>query len=703
MKRLATLFYRGIPAKLFLINLLICMMVGIIGVAVIFSFRYMKNEMTAIFASELGHVIKNAQIGRELARVVADTNLLLSAFYGNEEFLKGEGERLIHKNDALMLKTKDDKLKAALDEFARKTQDVFDQCAAVNRTRRNLEGISQKIDHAAISLGDTVSEKIIKAITEGWEDSILNGLPLTISEYRETLLRINLKFMELGPEFFESPVEENRHPLLTLLDTLQMKVRPLFAYDSDIAAYGRTLSEDIRKYRNTILQFHTTARDLRSRLDRMNQEKEALLFRMVEIDRHIAKRAKQGSSALARQIMQGAQAGGVVMFAVIMAGVILAALLSRSITQSLNLVVARLRDIAEGDGDLTIRLEVKSKDELGEVARWFNVFIESLRQIIRDIAKKAGDLSAFAADMSSVSGLMSARTEEVSAKSTSVASSAEEMSVSIHTIASSAEEISVNIQGIFSTAEQMSNNMNSVAQAVREMSTAINDISENAREGAKVSTEALQMAKTATGTMNTLGDAVKEIGVVIQIIRKIAEDTNLLALNARIEAASAGNAGRGFAVVANEIKELANQSGQAAQDVARRIEEVQKHTRDAVRVIEEVSSIIKTINDSVGGITNSVTQQTQAGNEISSNVFQANTGVGNIASSIAEISEGVNDMSRNAGEVAKATNDVAADIQVVSEAADQSNAGARQVNASAVELARFAEHLEELVSKFKVV
>ncbi len=382
--------------------------------------------------------------------------------------------------------------------------------------------------------------------------------------------------------------------------------------------------------------------------------------------------------------------------------VMLTSLVGRSISKSLNLTLARLKDIARGEGDLTVRLEIRSRDELEELANWFNIFIENLQNLIRDIADNAKILNTFASDMFSISSLMSSGADEVSEKSGSVASGAEQMSFNISTIASSAEEISVNVQSISFTAEQMSQNMNSVASAVEEMKISMTEIFQNAREGTDISAHALELALTATKSMNILGSAVGEIGEVIAIIRKIAERTNLLALNARIEAASAGDAGRGFAVVANEIKDLANQSARATGDVAVRIAGVQKNTRDAVAVIEDVSGIINTVNDSVDGINKSVEQQKQAIEDISFNVFQVNSGVSNIAVSISEILRGINEMSANAGEAAKGTTEVAANIQSVNQSASDSSAGARQVHASADELAKVSKKLQELVAKFKI-
>ncbi|MDH4183678.1 MAG: methyl-accepting chemotaxis protein [Nitrospinota bacterium] len=202
--------------------------------------------------------------------------------------------------------------------------------------------------------------------------------------------------------------------------------------------------------------------------------------------------------------------------------------------------------------------------------------------------------------------------------------------------------------------------------------------------------------------MNTLGVAAKAIGEVTEVIKRIAEQTNLLALNATIEAASAGEAGKGFAVVANEIKELANQSASAAEDIASRIGGVQDNTSQAVKVIADVAAIIGTINQAVEVISHSVEQQTKAASEIANNVAQAATGANSIASSISEVAKGANDVSRNTGEAARGANDVASNIQGVSKSATDTSASAQQVSASSHDLAKIAGELESMVARFKV-
>ncbi len=359
-----------------------------------------------------------------------------------------------------------------------------------------------------------------------------------------------------------------------------------------------------------------------------------------------------------------------------------------------------IKDIAKGD--LTVRVIIKSDDELGDLATGLDTLLENFRNIIRDIVINVKKLNSSAEILSDTSAKMTAGTEDISSKANSVASTTEDMAINISIIASTTEEMSANIQNISSTAEQMAQNVNAVASAIEEMSMAINGIAENARDGANISVKATEMAITATTVMTALGGAAKEIGDVTEAIKQIAEQTNLLSLNATIEAASAGDAGRGFAVVANEIKELSKQSGRAAENIADRIEGIQKNTEDAVKVINNVAGIIKNISESSLIITKAVDKQRITANDISANARQLNIGTRNIAASIAEVAKGSNDMSKNAGEAAKAANTVASNIQSVSHETVNTNTGIKQVNGSVRELREVAEELQKMIGKFKV-
>ncbi len=364
--------------------------------------------------------------------------------------------------------------------------------------------------------------------------------------------------------------------------------------------------------------------------------------------------------------------------------------------------IERARDLAEGDADLSKRITVPLNDEIGQMAGYFNKFIEQIQNIVRQVKEQTENISSASTEFSSVAGQMANYSENVRNQAGNVASATEQVSSNISNIASASEEMSVNISTVSSTAEQMSQNMVTVASSTEEMSASINQIAHNAKDASKIAEKAVTLAKESTKTMNHLGSAAEEIGKVTEVIKRIADKTNLLALNATIEAASAGDAGRGFAVVANEIKELANQSAQAAEDIANRIKGVQGNTSDAVKVIGDVAGIIESINEAVISITNSVEQQSVAANDISANVLQAKKGVNNIANAVTELSKAANDMSTNAGEAAKGANDVSSSISDVNHSAIENNNSAKQVSRSSDDLSKIASMLLEIVNRFKL-
>jgi methyl-accepting chemotaxis protein len=372
-----------------------------------------------------------------------------------------------------------------------------------------------------------------------------------------------------------------------------------------------------------------------------------------------------------------------------------------AMTKPLVKVTNALKDISEGEGDLTSSLAVESKDEIGDLARYFNSLIKTLRSPISDTKMVVDSLAAAAEELSAVSRELSTASAETVDQATTVASTTEEMAVNINAMASGAEEASVNANDVASAAEEMSTNMNTIAAAVEEMSASINEIAGNADDTRRVVVEASAKSGDATSTMGKLGASAKEIGQVTDVIKKIADKTNLLALNATIEAASAGESGKGFAVVASEIKELATQSAQSADDIAKRIEGIQAETSNAVDVINEVCNIIVRINQSVEAIAGHVDQQKKATNEIANNVSQASIGSKRVASAISEVAKGSHDIARNAAEAAKGATDVSKNVTTVNEAAKESSQGATQVNSSAQDLAKMAEHLRNIMSKFK--
>ena len=365
---------------------------------------------------------------------------------------------------------------------------------------------------------------------------------------------------------------------------------------------------------------------------------------------------------------------------------------------------------AMAQGDLTARYAArKADDETIEARRSFqdleqamNEALDNLGSLMKGIRTTADVLTDSASQFLGVSGDLLDGSESMSRQAGNVAGATEQISTNITAMAAATEEMSANVSNVSSTAEEMSRTMESVAESVDGMRQAIGAIAANASDGEDVAHKAMDMAGGATTTMRQLGQAAQEIGKVTEVIKRIAEQTNLLALNATIEAASAGDAGKGFAVVAHEIKELANQSAKAAEDIAAKIEGVQDNTAQAVQVIAEVASIVGAFNESMGVITEAVQRQTSATNEISVSVTETSKGAMEIAVSISELAKGANDMSQNAGQVAKGANEAADGILSVSKAADSGSRGARTVHDLADVLNAQAGELKRMLGRFSL-
>ncbi len=389
-------------------------------------------------------------------------------------------------------------------------------------------------------------------------------------------------------------------------------------------------------------------------------------------------------------------------FAIIAVAAAIVFFIIKSITKPINMVVDALKDIAEGEGDLTRTINVHSKGEIGALALNFNNLMETMRVPIAETKHVINNLTAAAEELSKISNELTLASEKTVKYADSTTSRTGRMSENINTMASGTEQASVNAGEVAGAAEQMSVNMNTIAAAVEQMSASIKEIANNTSEVNHIATDATTKSAEATSVMSKLGAAAKEIGQVTDVIKKIADKTNLLALNATIEAASAGEAGKGFAVVAGEIKELANQSANSADDIARRIESIQTETSDAVRVINDVSKIIENINHSVETISTHIDQQNKTSNEIASNVAQANTGAKRVAGSIGEVAKGANDVSRNAGDAARHVSQVAKEISTMSDEANKSNQSASKLKSSASNLIAMADDLRNVMGKFKV-
>ncbi len=357
------------------------------------------------------------------------------------------------------------------------------------------------------------------------------------------------------------------------------------------------------------------------------------------------------------------------------AGVLtLAWFLVRSITGPINSLVDRVRDIAEGDADLTQRVDASSKDELGELGQWFNAFIERIQGILLKVTETSTSLTG--------------ASEQLALTATTLAAGAEQTGQQSSKVTTAAEQMSSNIDEIAMTSEQMASNVRSVATATEEMTATINEIARNAEQSATVADQASRLAEVSNERVGGLGQAADEIGKVIEVIQDIAEQTNLLALNATIEAARAGEAGKGFAVVASEVKDLAKQTAQATDDIRQRIEGIQSSTGDAVDSIREITSVITNVNDVARTIAAAVEEQSITTREISQNVSEAASATDLVVAGVSASATSSRGISEN--------------MLGVDEGAKQTATAASDTQSAGTEVSQLATELSGMVSQFRL-
>ncbi len=353
---------------------------------------------------------------------------------------------------------------------------------------------------------------------------------------------------------------------------------------------------------------------------------------------------------------------------------LLAFLFTRSIVHPVKKVVSGLKELAQGEGDLTLRLPVTSQDEIGELAVRFNEFLEKLQQMIKDISGGVEMLSSSSTELAAISQQM--------------ADGAGQTSEMAHTVATASEEMTVNMASVSAAMEETSTNSSMVATAAEEMNATINEIAENSHQARVISENAAQKVNLSTEQMGELGKAAQEIGKVIETITDISAQVNLLSLNATIEAARAGEAGKGFAVVASEIKALATQTADAALDIQERISKIQKSTGDTTKVIKEIHQVINSVNEIVGTIATAVEEQSSATTEISENITQ--------------VSSGIQEVNHNVGQSASVAEEISKEIVQVNHSSDEMSNSSEQVKVSAGELSALAEQLRNMVGRFKI-
>ena len=331
---------------------------------------------------------------------------------------------------------------------------------------------------------------------------------------------------------------------------------------------------------------------------------------------------------------------------------------ARSITKPIDAMTDTMGILADGNLEVEIPSQDRS-DEIGEMAEAVQVFKDNAIEVKRLEEEQKANEERQAREKREMMLKMADDFEgSVGGVVNSVSSASTEMQSSASSLSATAEETSKQSTTVAAASEQASSNVQTVASAAEELSSSISEISRQVAQSTQISATAVAEVEGANAQVQGLADAANKIGEVVALITDIADQTNLLALNATIEAARAGEAGKGFAVVASEVKNLANQTAKATEEISNQIGGIQTATQDAVHAIGSIGGIINQMNEIASTIAAAVEEQGAATSEIARNVEQAAAGTGEVSSNIAGVTQAAAETGASADEMLNAAQEL---------------------------------------------
>ncbi|MBU1341880.1 MAG: hypothetical protein KKD66_09680 [Proteobacteria bacterium] len=324
--------------------------------------------------------------------------------------------------------------------------------------------------------------------------------------------------------------------------------------------------------------------------------------------------------------------------------------------------------------DFTNIYDIKEGDEINHILARINLVTKDLRQTIKQVVDNSGSIFNSASELSLISEDLNTASTDASQKAT--------------TVSAAAEEMSINNQSIATAMEQSTDTLNAIASAIEEMSATVSEIAQNVSASKQITEQVVQGFEIISQVVEELGERANDVDLVTDEIRSIAEQVSMLALNAKIEAARAGDAGKGFAVVAQEITDLANETNKSTLEADVKLRWIKEKSKEVTQKVTGLTAIVKESDDAISSISAAVEEQNATTREIAKNIN--------------DVSDEISDVNMNVTQGAGVAAQIAKEITLVEEGSRQVQESSNKLNDNAMALSAMAENFMELMKKFKV-